>query len=412
MATDRYQPLTTRKYARSYHDLSDSDISLLAGILSHQPTPSVPKTSYQWKSYQSLTKLDIEKLPEHLRSHPSIWHRYINEHITDQLRAGLDEPCPMHHKLNRHLLHSMLRWVKDEISVSIPSMLFPLIQDELIRSEVREMFIQLRKVSGMWHTKGEYEKLYSQGVEAPWVEQKDRCSACILSRLGGDADALVALRAGMLARSRSVKLKDSRRMAYIETLIKKAFDEERSIKMLEDSSWIGAEVKMIWKQRRKQRKESPDYLVPSPPTPVPAVYEPFPTGPYLAIRKSEVEVSGPTVVEDATASKLDHDDRSVHSEHGEEEVGDDIYDEIEEVIKQYENMRSIVINPVSCGQRNPTFMPKPLLRRRRRANSRAISYMQDLRSNSFCSGIQSLEGDVASTTWSQFDGPRGAGGWI
>src|SRR5947207_12426109 len=121
-----------------------------------------------------------------------MWRRYVSEHITDQLRADLDELCPMHHKLNRHVLNSMLRWVKDEISVNIPCMLLSLVQDKSLRSEVREMFVRLRKVSGMWHTKDEYQNLYGQRVETRWTEQEDRCSACILSRLGGDADVLVA----------------------------------------------------------------------------------------------------------------------------------------------------------------------------------------------------------------------------
>jgi hypothetical protein len=282
MAAGNYQGLTTREYANSYRDLSASDISLLAIVLSHQPAPSVPKTSSQWKTYQSITKSDIERLPEHLRSRPSIWHRYVNEHITDQLRAELDELCPIHHKLSRRVLHSILRWVKDEISVSIPCMLLPLVQDKLIRWKIRDMFVGLRNVSGMWHTKDEFQNLYGQRVETRWAEQEDRCSACILSRLGGDADALVALRAGMIARSRSAKLKDSRRMAYIEALIREGFDQERSIKMLEDATWIGAEVKMIWKQHCRRRNQRPDELEVSPP----AADEAFPADPHLPLRES------------------------------------------------------------------------------------------------------------------------------
>ena len=306
----------------------------------------------------------------------------------------------MHHKLNRHVLNSMLRWVKDEISVSIPRVLLPLVQDKLIRSEVREMFVRLRKVSGMWHTKDQYQNLYGQRIEARWAEQEDRCSACILSRLGGNPDALVALRAGMLARSRRVKVKDSRRMAYIEALIREGFDKEMSIEMLEDSTWIGAEVKMIWKRHRRRREERPDELkVSPPPTPVPAVDEAFLADPYQVLQESQAAVSSPTMVENSTAGELGSEGGSEHDE----EEGVDMYDEIEEIIREYEDMRNTITNPDSYRQRTFVVMQKPLLQYRR-ANSRAMSYMQDLQSNRFRSGIQSLEGDVASTTWSQFVG--------
>ena len=406
MAVNSYQLLATREYAKSYRDLSGSDISLLAIILSHQPAPSVPRSSYQWESYQLAIKSDIEKLPDRLRSHPSIWRRCINEHIADLLRVDLGEQklCPMHHKLNRYVLRSMLRWVKDEISVNIPNMLLPLVQDKLLTSEVREMFIRLRKVSGMWHTKDEYQNLYGQSVESRWTEQEDRCSACILSRLGGDADVLVALRAGLLARSRSVKIKNSRRMAYIEALIREGFDEEMSIKMLGDSTWIGAEIKVIRKQHHGRRKEKRDELEVSPQqTQVPVVDEAFLADQDLALQERQVAASSPIIVGTSTTNKPGSEGGSVYSEHGVDD-GDDIYDEIEELIKEYEGMRNTIINAGSRRQRDYVATPKPLPQYRR-ANSRAISYMQGLRANAFRSGIQSLEGDAASTTWSQFAGP-------
>ena len=311
----------------------------------------------------------------------------------------------MHHKLNRYVLHSMLRWVKDEISVSIPSMLLPLVQGGLIKPAIREMFVRLRKVSGMWHTKDEYRNLYGQRVETQWAEQEDRCSACILSRLGGDADALVTLRAGLIAKSRSVKLKDSRRMAYIEALIREGFDKEVSIKMLEDATWIGAEVKMIWKQHRRWRKKKLNELKVSPsPTPVPDVADP-----YLAPRESQVAVNSPIMVGTSTVTKPSSEDGSVYSEHDEDE--DDLHDEIEEIIKEYKGMHTTIINSDSCRQRTYVAMPKPILEYRQ-ANSRALSYMQGLQSNPFRNRIQSLDGDVASTTWSQFASPRREGGWI
>jgi len=298
----------------------------------------------------------------------------------------------------------MLRWVKDEISVNIPNMLLPLVQDKLLTSEVREIFVRLRKVSGMWHTKDEYQNRYGQSVESRWTEQEDRCSACILSRLGGDADVLVALRAGMLARSRSVKLKDSRRMAYIEALISEGFDKEVSIKMLEDSTWIGAEIKVIRKEHRRRRKEKLDEReVSQQQTQVPVVDEAFLADQYLALQERQGAVSSPIMVEVSTMNKPDSEGSSVYSEHDVDD-GDDIYDEIEELIKEYEGMRNTIINAGSRRQRDYVATPKPPLQYRR-ANSRAISYMQGLRVNAFRSGIQSLDGDVASTTWSQFAGP-------
>jgi len=278
-------------------------------------------------------------------------------------------------------------------------MLLPLIQAKLLRSEVREMFVRLRKVSGMWHTKDEYQNLYGQNVEMRWMEQEDRYSACILARFGGDADVLVALRAGMLARARSVKLKDSRRMAYVEALIREGFDNEVSIKMLEDSTWIGAEVKMIWKRHRRRRERPDELEVFPPPTMVPVMDDAFLADKYLTFRKNQVAVSSTTMVEKSTGGKPGSESGAEHHE----EERDDVCDEIEDIIKEYDDMRNTMNNLGSYYQRTFVVMPKSLLQYRQ-ANSRAILYMQVLQSNSFRSGIKSLEGDVASTTWSQFAG--------
>jgi hypothetical protein len=125
----------------------------------------------------------------------------------------------------------------------------------------------------------------------------------------------------------------------------------------------------------------------------------------LALRESQVAVSSPTMVENSTMGELGSEGRSEYDE----EEGDDMCHEIEEIIKEYEDMCNTINNPGTWHQRTFVVMPKPLLQYRR-ASSRAMSYMQDLQSNPFCSGIQNLEGDVASTTWSQFAGSRRAGG--
>lgn len=415
------KPSTKKKaYPQFYRELSNHDITLLASILCHQPSPSVSRAGYQWQSYAAATKRDIEKLPVHLRAHPSMWHKYVNKRISDSLRADLDELCPLHQKLNRPLLFSMMRWVKDEINISIPGMLFPLVQDGLIRDDVKEMFIQLRKVSGMWLSRAQYEDLYGQKVSPQWVEQHDRCPACILSRLSGDKATLVALRAGMLARSRSIKIKESKRMAYVEALIAQGFEEEESVKMMEDAMWVGAEVKTIWKQRKAGKGKKLDEVLKEDiellPTPLP-LEKPLPADPYFPLQDIETTPASKSSPHVETSlgypNEVDSDDGSVYSEQEDEEDAGDIYDEINDIIKEYEYMmsRQTLLSPRHYHERRgeaPSQVPQP----QRAADSRAISYMQDMRANPFKSGVQSF--GSRNTTWSLFAGPKkpGRDGWI
>jgi hypothetical protein len=347
-----------------------------------------------------------------------MWHKYVNKRISDSFRAELSELCPLHQKLNRPLLLSMFGWVKDEIGISIPGMLFPLVREGRLREEVRRVFVRLRMVSGMWLSPAAYEKMYGARPELRWAEQEDRCPACVLSRLGGDEETLVALRAGMLARSRSVKVRESRRMKFVEALIERGFEEEQSVRMMEDASWTGAEVKTIWKQRKAgkgkivEMKEQVEEL---PPTPLP-VEKPLPVDPYFPLREVKTTpTERPQVealVDSSSRDELDSDDGSVYSCHEDEIEDVDIYDEINDIIKEYEHMmtRTTLLSPRHFHDRPgeaQSAIPQP----QRAAESRAISYMHALRANPFRSGVLSL-GEGASTTVSQFLGPRMQGDWI
>lgn len=399
---------------QSYRDLSTHDILLLASILSHQPSPSTPRPSHQWQTYAQLTKQAIDALPPHLRSHPSTWHKYANKRISASLRADVHELCPLHQTLNRPVLLSMFRWVRHEIGVAIPATLLPLVREGRLRAEVRALFVRLRKVGAMWHTPAAYSAMYGAEAEDRWAEQVDRCPACVLSRMGGDAETLVALRAGMLARSRSVMVRESRRMRFVEALIERGFEEERSVKMMEDATWIGAEVKTIWKQRRGigKKVEVKGEAEEMPLTPMP-VEKPLPVDLYVSLRGVESVATTPLSKPFADCSardEVDSDNGSVYSSHeGEtEEVG--IYDDINDIIQEYEHMmsRATLLSPRHLSKRKGQ-MSSTISQPQRPAESRAISYMQDLRVNPFRSGIQSLEGDGESTTVSQFLGPRRQG---
>lgn len=202
-------------------------------------------------------------------------------------------------------------------------------------------------------------------------------------------------------------------MAWVEAVMRAAFGEEKSARMVEEAARIGAEVKAIWKARRAGRRKSAagavdDETVQLPVTPLPAA-KPLPARPLLPLeqvgaRRSplpqvDIGVGGPGNAE------IDSDDASVYSEHEDEEGGDGvIYNEIEDIIKDYQYMmRRTSMSPRHGFERreeSPSALPKP----HRAADSRAISYMRDLRANPFKSGVQSLEGGRASTgtRWSRF----------
>jgi hypothetical protein len=244
----RYQPVR-----KEFRDLSNEDLALLAGILAHQPPPTIPKSSSQHTAYAHITKSDIDKLPSHLRSYPGSLYRYV-------ARIAEDTPnlCSLHHKLSGHQMGSILRFVKREVDVHIPVIHRDLRDTGAISLEARELFDSVRVVSAMWVDPRTYFDVFKEEPKAQWTYQKDGCAACILSRLGGEPNVLLALKVVMIVRSRSNALFSSRRHIYLDSLIINGLGTSDAEGLMRTALRLGAETRYHWrgliaKQREKRR---------------------------------------------------------------------------------------------------------------------------------------------------------------
>jgi hypothetical protein len=216
------QKLGAKPPVNSFRGMKESDLGLWAGILCHQPPPnSSQSNNVWWSSYKSTTKEQINTLPDHLRAYPSPFHRLLNRSQNDRTRAEARTLCPLHDKINRTLARSTLGWIKAEVDVNIPAVLFPLFKIDLLDSNIQAYFEPLRDVTGMWTTPKKYQEAWGQLVKLKWAYQADHCAACVLARFASDVNAVTAFKAGLIARGLDDfrKGRPSKRLSYVNHLI-------------------------------------------------------------------------------------------------------------------------------------------------------------------------------------------------
>jgi len=326
------QNAATEQVAASYRDLTNEDLSLLASILSHQPPPTLPQSASQHKIYSKLTRADILKLPPHLRNYPGTVTKYLTRCVQDDIRAEYRELCSMHLNINRRLMHSMLHWVKKEIDVNIPAVVLSLAKANLLTAEYREQFRRLRESSGMWLRPETYHSLFNQDADPRWSYQNDRCPACILSRLGGEEDILVTLKAGLLVRCRSFTIVDSKRHGFVDALIQKGFTHEQAQEITIRSMKTGTEIKLIWKELMAKRQQDRKVNRTATAALVPAEVE------------TDFNREGESTRDEKQSSALQHNNSEAvaswlndisSANNDEEEDKNSIYREINDLIEEY-----------------------------------------------------------------------------
>lgn len=188
---------------RSYSDLSHADIDLLTNILSH-----APRSPAQNHGYEGITANLISALPSHLKNKMS-W---------------LAPACSLHSRINPHPVISMFEAIKHEIDDGLPHSWEPIQAHGLLTEAQVQSLMKLQDLSALWLKPDAFESNFrrKQVTQPPYRYQADKCAACILSHIGGDLDACMALGAFFIGRTSTNIWKKSKRVLWMEAWIRQA----------------------------------------------------------------------------------------------------------------------------------------------------------------------------------------------
>ena len=214
-----------------YTELSQTDIADLTGILSHAPRPQTSGSIYE----EVVRKL-ISNLPSHLRSKIP-WVSTL---------------CSLHSKMNPSPIVSLFKALRREIEDCLPAAWEPLRAQGLLSSEQAEMLTVLEDLSALWLQADEFNMRFGRSRETKPAchYQKNKCAACILAHIGGNADDLVAMGAYFVARVSTNIWKRSKRIMWIEAWIRDSVEAHQQQHAIERMWQLGTELRGLRKKAR------------------------------------------------------------------------------------------------------------------------------------------------------------------
>ncbi|EON62237.1 hypothetical protein W97_01458 [Coniosporium apollinis CBS 100218] len=240
----------------SYRDLSESDIMLLTGTLSHAPPPFLHHSSPQVASYRRATKKELERLPARLENAKYFTFRGRFKYAYHYARGDSGVLCELHGPLNYYVARSLFHFVRREIDDQIPAFISDLREAGVLTKEQIAVFSVFDTVSGMWRSNftNSFAAMRGDGglAMSKWRRQEDHCYACMLARLGADEQLVFALAAGILGRHRGkgIYIANSKRLLWIESWLSGFKDRERMM----DESWaLGKQLKALATQVRRSK---------------------------------------------------------------------------------------------------------------------------------------------------------------
>jgi hypothetical protein len=222
-------------------ELRDEDVSLLTGILAlHKGEDPI--------SYSSRVSRLTFSLPSFLRRQNRI-SKFLSR--TPNLSSPL---CVIHKPLNARLVRGIFVLVAEEVGFRLNSLLEH--EEWLDRSE-RDLLHKLRGLHSLWLSPPSYTKCFLQSPSWPW--QEDGCEACILSRIGGCEDILLAIHTVLLSRTRTKYPEKShsppRLLAFVESwIIGLGLSSEDMLATMARSVEAAAALKMIRKEIVREKR--------------------------------------------------------------------------------------------------------------------------------------------------------------
>lgn len=142
---------------------------------------------------EKATVAAIKQLPRRLRS---------------SLISSHGSLCHTHKGLDTHLMDDVWGWIKFELEVAVGRFLYPMIMSGTLTEADELQVRQLEPVVEMFLLGWTLSESAPPGktpidTGAKWAYQQNGCPACMLSRIGSDADVLFALFVGMCGHLRS-----------------------------------------------------------------------------------------------------------------------------------------------------------------------------------------------------------------
>ncbi|KAJ9667170.1 hypothetical protein H2201_002690 [Coniosporium apollinis] len=232
----------------SYRDLTSSDITQLARILSHAPPPFLHHSSPQVTAYKLATKKELEQIPARLENAKYFTFRGRFKYVYHYGRGDSGVLCELHAPLNYYLVRSLFHFVRREINDQIPAFISDLHEAGVLTKKQMAVFSVLDTVPGMWRSNftDSFAAVRLDGglAMSKWRRQEDHCYACMLARLGGDEQVVFALAAGILGRHRGkgIHIANSKRLLWIESWLSGFENRER---MMDDSWALGKQLKAL-----------------------------------------------------------------------------------------------------------------------------------------------------------------------
>ena len=242
----------------SYKDMTYRDVVQLAAVLSRVPSSQIPLTSAQYRSYRSITQDEISNLPPRLLSQSTKGKAY---NTSPRSQKQMSELCSLHRPLNEALIASLFRSIKRQLEEKIPAAMNSIqSKHEALQEDIFTVtrLAPLNDVPRLWIEPQVFTDRYGGGPPGKiFTYQADRCSACILARLGSDPDVLVALLAAMkmhMAEDRISVTGISVRISWVQQWMRQ-FPRKECEKMLSVSNQIGDQLKLLYRQARSEARK-------------------------------------------------------------------------------------------------------------------------------------------------------------
>ena len=235
----------------SIDTLSTDDIYALTLILRHPPNISpadLPKTAH----------LLIPRLPPHLRRQSSPFPLRIS-----LLSRNLPQPvcsllCPTHKDLNAQQIHMLYAALMREVGPHLNTLQG---NKALLPATAQAALEHLRGINALVMPVADYIRLTLESPPAGRVFQADGCEACVLTTVGGDVPALVALRATVRSRRRKHK-KNPQFLRVVDAWIGHFGPEELRDRMWRESGVVKKMFRGLRREaqleRRGQRERDPE----------------------------------------------------------------------------------------------------------------------------------------------------------
>ncbi|CAN9135622.1 unnamed protein product [Alternaria alternata] len=239
--------------------LHNSDMKRLVRILRKVPAPTEEDYERKEVLYRERTKKAIQRLPSRLRC--------------SRLSFGSTSLCSIHNDLNQNLVNDIWIWIRHEFDGAIGKFLYPLIMsDGVLTADQKYQVRQLEPVLQMWQPNfsveasapPDHEPIH---CESRWHYQQNKCSACIMARIGSHENVLFALFAGMVGRFntkafttmdalRSVAGWDSmksKRLRFVRYWVRKTIGDTALLR----AGDLGLELKRLRVQWKHERYHQP-----------------------------------------------------------------------------------------------------------------------------------------------------------